>query len=110
MGRAENGRIQKESRRKLRTYTLNEEQIKNLKREVFEDAVAEAMKLMLTIPLEVLITDYWPKSAAKKTPGFVQKVLNLYEQYEQGTVSMESLVDDLWTYGGVRFETVREEQ
>lgn len=36
------------------------------------------------------------------------KVLDLYEQYEAGKVSMESMVEDLWEYGGVRFETEKE--
>lgn len=108
MGRAEKRRVQKDAQRKDRTYTLTESQINGIKKEVYADAVTEAMKLMLTIPLEVLVKDYWPKSAEKKCPGFVQKVLDLYERYESGEVSMESMVADLWEYGGVRFETVKE--
>lgn len=108
MGRAEMRRMQKAAQRKQNTYTLTQSQIEQLKQVAYEEAVAEAMKLMLTIPLEVLAKDYWPRSAEKRCPGFVQKVLNLYEQYEAGKVSMESMVEDLWTYGGVRFETEKE--
>lgn len=109
MGRAEERRIKKAAGKQKRVYTLNQDQIEQLKQVAYEEAVAEALKLMLTIPLEVLVKDYWPRSAAKRCPGFVQKVLDLYEQYTVGNVSMETMIDDLWTYGGVRFDTVMEE-
>jgi hypothetical protein len=108
MGRAEMRRMQKAAQRKQNTYTLTQSQIEQLKQVAYEEAIAEAMKLMLTIPLEVLAKDYWPRSAEKRCPGFVQKVLDLYERYEAGEVSMESMVEDLWIYGGVRFETEKE--
>ena len=67
MGRAEIRRIQKAAQRKQNTYTLTQSQIEQLKQVAYKEAVAEAMKLMLTIPLEVLAKDYWPRSAEKRS-------------------------------------------
>ena len=69
-----------------------------------EEAVNQAMTLMLTIPLEVLITDYWPKTAYKRGQEFTEKVLALYHRWEAGEVSMDELKEDLWEYGGIRLE------
>lgn len=104
MGRAEERRIKKAANKRKKVYTLTQEQIDKLKAEVMEEAVNQAMVLMMTIPLEVLITDYWPKTAYKRGKEFTEKVLTLYNRYEAGEVSMADLKADLWEYGGIRFE------
>lgn len=62
------------------------------------------MVLLLTLPLKILITDYWPKTAYKRGHEFIEKVLDLYHRWENGEVDMEELRKDLWEYGGVRLE------
>ncbi len=61
MGRAEMRRQKRADQKKQKVYTLTQAQIDKLKADATEEAVNQAMTLMLTIPLEVLITDYWPK-------------------------------------------------
>lgn len=104
MGRAEMRRQKKAAQKKQNVYTLTQAQIDKIKADAVEEAVNQAMTLMLTIPLEVLITDYWPKTAYKRGQEFTEKVLDLYHRWESGEVSMEALQADLWEYGGIRLE------
>lgn len=104
MGRAEMRRQQKAAGKKQRTYTLTQAQIDKIKADATEEAINQAMVLLLTLPLEILITDYWPKTAYKRSQEFTEKVLALYHRWENGEVSMDDLRTDLWEYGGVRLE------
>lgn len=75
MGRAERRRAQKcEQKAKTATYNLTRAQLDALvrekisgeldrvKQEATNDAINQAMILLLTLPLEVLMDHYWPKS------------------------------------------------
>lgn len=104
MGRAEMRRQKRADQKKQKVYTLTQAQIDKIKADATEEAVNQAMTLMLTIPLEVLITDYWPKTAYKRGQEFTEKVLALYHRWEAGEVSMDELKEDLWEYGGIRLE------
>lgn len=104
MGRAEMRRLQKAAGKKQKIYTLTQEQIDKIKSDAVDEAVNQAMALLLAIPLEVLITDYWPKTAHKRGQEFTEKVLDLYHRWETGEVTLEALQEDLWEYGGVRLE------
>lgn len=66
-----------------------------------KEAVEKAFFMMLTIPLNVLVHDYWPKSAKKKVPEFMKEVLSLYDSFQNGTVSFEELVAVLKEYAGM---------
>lgn len=37
------------------------------------------VKYTLAIPLNVLVNDYWEKSARKRIPKFIEDVISLYE-------------------------------
>jgi hypothetical protein len=117
MGRAEIRRAMKnEKKAKTATYNLTKaqldamvrEQIENelvkIRQQATDDAVNTAMILLLTLPLEVLMDHYWPKSYAKRIPEFTQHVLEYYERWQNGELDMEKLKEDLWDYGGVRLE------
>ena len=67
-------------------------------------ATKEAFLAMLAIPLNVLISDYWPKAKPAKTKKFIDEVLSLYEAWEKDIVTSEQLNDFLFEYGGVRVE------
>ena len=47
---------------------------------------------------------YWPKSYEKRLPGFVDKVIEYYEMWQDGKLDMDKMKEDLWQYGGVRLE------
>lgn len=66
-----------------------------------KEAVEKEFFMMLTIPLNVLVHDYWPKSAKKKVPEFMKEVLSLYDSFQNGTVSFEELAAVLKEYAGM---------
>ena len=106
----------KEQKAKVKTYNLTEAQLqvyvrqaiekelKNNNEEVMNESINTAMILLLTLPLEVLMDHYWPKSYAKKIPEFTNYVLEYYERWQNGELDMDKLKEDLWEYGGVRLE------
>lgn len=115
MGRAEMRRtMRNEKKAKTATYNLTKaqldalvqeqigEKLKQVKQEATDDAVNTAMVLLLTLPLEVLMDHYWPKSYAKRIPEFTNYVLEYYEKWQNGELDMDKLKEDLWEYGGVK--------
>ena len=79
-----------------------QEQLRAAKDKAVDESRDIAFMLMLALPLKVLMRDYWKKTARDKLPGFVDKVLDLYYDYESGRVSLDELQSDLWEYGNVR--------
>lgn len=115
MGRAERRRAERQARKeKTATYNLTKEQlnkavkdtvgsdIERVRQEAYNQAVNDAMILMLTLPLEVLMDCYWQKSYATRIPKFVEKVLEYYEKWQNDELDMDKLKQDLWDYGGVK--------
>jgi hypothetical protein len=115
MGRAERRRLERnEQKAKTATYTLTKAQLDaivrekidgeliKLKEEATEEAVNTAMVLLLTLPLEVLMDHYWPKSYARRIPEFTNHVLEYYEMWQNGELDMDKLKEDLWEYGGIK--------
>lgn len=115
MGRAEMRRaMRNEKKTKTATYNLTKaqldalvkeqigEELKRVKQEATDEAVNTAMVLLLTLPLEVLIDHYWPKSYAKRIPEFTNYVLEYYEKWQNGELDIDKLKEDLWEYGGVK--------
>ena len=122
MNRAEIRRLEREKiKEKTRTYNLTKAQLDALvrervlselndikakiKKEATEDAVNTAMVLMLTLPLKVLIDNYWTsKEQLEQIPDFTDKVIEYYEKWQNGELDIEKLREDLWNYAGVRLE------
>lgn len=106
----------KNQKYKTATYNLTKSQLDNTVKDsvkselekAYRDGVNEgvnqAMILLLTLPLEVLMDFYWKKSYAKKIPEFTQHVLDYYAAWQNGELDLEELKKDLWEYGGVRLE------
>lgn len=69
-----------------------------------EDGVGQALALLLTLPLEVLMDYYWKKSYERRIPEFVNHVIDYYELWQNGELDMDKLKEDLWKYGGVRLD------
>lgn len=123
MGRAELRRAKKiKEKRKTATYNLTKaqlddmveeavaERINAVKKEAAEEAVNTALVLTLALPLEVLMVNYWKKTYAKRIPKFTEQVLEYYQKWESGEITMEDLQRDLWEYGGVRLEKTEGKQ
>lgn len=61
---------------------------------------------MLAIPLNILVHDYWSKTAKKRAPKFIDEVLSLFESVQEGVVSNEEIIGLLEDYAGVTVETM----
>lgn len=81
-------------------------ELDRVKQEATNDAINQAMILLLTLPLEVLMDHYWPKSYVKRIPEFTEYVLEYYEKWQNDELDIDKLKEDLWVYGGVRLEEV----
>ena len=69
-----------------------------------QQATDKAFLYMLAIPLNVLVNDYWPKSAKKRAPKFIDDVLSLYEAVQDGVVTDEQLRELLRDMAGLKVE------
>ena len=56
---------------------------------------------MLYFPMHVLLTDYWTKSFRQKIPGFMEKVLALYSDFQDDKISLDEIQTELWEVGGI---------
>lgn len=81
-----------------------EKMFRELKQDVYDQAVNDAMLLLLTIPLEVLMKYYWTKSYTQRLPKFTNYILEYYQKWQSGELDMDELKEHLWEYGGVRLE------
>ena len=68
------------------------------------EATEKAFLYMLAIPLNVLVNDYWSKSAKKRAPKFIEDVISLYESVQEGVVTDKQLADLLFDMAGVKIE------
>lgn len=75
-------------------------------KEMEASAAEQAFLTMLAIPLNVLVNDYWSKSAKKRAPKFINDVLGLFEAWEQGVVTNDDLKQLLKDYAGVSVEEI----
>ena len=123
MTRAEKRRLEKnESKRtKAPTYHFTKEQIDamvqveidkkldEIKQEIKEESISAAMELLFVLPMEVLMDHFWNKSYAQKIPKFTELLLDYYQAWENGELDMDTMKEDLWTYGGIRLQQVEGE-
>ena len=80
------------------------ESAKKQAKKMEKEAEEKAFLRMLAIPLNVLVNDYWPKTAKKRLPKFVDDCLSLYDSYNAGVLTLAELREDLWKWGGVKLE------
>lgn len=67
-------------------------------------ATEKAFLFMLGIPLNILLHEYWPKSAKKRFPKFIKEVISLYDAVETGVVTYEEISDLVYDLAGVRYQ------
>lgn len=113
MTRAEMRRKQKEKEKNTKVYQLTEKQLQEIRNKDYQeirknlmkkiDLISEQVfKMMLVIPTNVLINDYWEKTAEKRIPKFVDDCLSLYSSLQSGTVSMKEMQDMTEKYSKIK--------
>lgn len=79
--------------------------------EKMENRMADrAFLYMLAVPLNVLVNDYWPKTAKKKAPQFIDDVLSLWDSVCEGYVTDQELSALLEEFAGVKLDVIWEER
>ena len=117
MTRAELRRAQRESESSTKTYNMTAVQIRELEHRMYNKAYMRAredilsqidrlgdemFKMMLVIPTNLLIEDYWKKSAKQRIPKFVEDCLSLYDAWTSGVVDMYEMVKMTEEYSGIK--------
>lgn len=113
MSRAEIRRARREENKKKATFVMTEEEIMKIRKQEYDrarktiheksDQIAEdILKMMIVIPTNVLISDYWEKTAKKRIPKFVEDCLSLYKSWSEGAVSMEEMQKLTEEYAGIK--------
>lgn len=88
----------------LRMQEIAKREANKMSDEAEKIATEKAFLFMLGIPLNILMHDYWKKSAKKRMPKFIKEVLSLYEAVEMGVVEFQEISDLLFDLSGVRYE------
>ena len=113
MKRSEMRRLDRESRKNNATFVMTREELEKIRRQEYDrarktikeksDRIAEdILKMMIVIPTNVLINDYWEKTAKKRIPKFVEDCMSLYRSWSEGTVSMEEMQHLTEGYAGIK--------
>lgn len=117
MTRAEIRRLNRErNKAETATYNFTQAQLDALiqekigkkleesKREIYEETVNTTLALLLGLPMKVLMDDYWKKSYKKRIPEFIDKVLELYDKWQDDKLDISELNQELWDVAGIRLE------
>ena len=71
-------------------------------KEMEQEATERAFLYMLAIPLNVLVNDYWSKTAKKKASKFIEDVISLYDSVSEGVVTEKELAKLLEDMAGIK--------
>ena len=73
---------------------------------MYADAERNAFLKSLAIPLQLLATDYWSKTASKRIPEFLENVLSLYDSLGAGIVTYEEVFQVLEDLTGKEYSKI----
>lgn len=113
MTRAEIRRKEREKKKNKATFVMTYEELEKIRKQEYEKAkkkyekkneeIAKTiLKMMIVVPTNVLINDYWEKTARKRIPKFVEDCLSLYDSLSKGAVKMQELQDLTEEYAKIR--------
>ena len=87
---------------KTPTYNLNWDDIQRMKKEAYDEAVGTAITLLLSIPVKVVAERYdW---SPEDVQGFCSDILEEYERFDEGDLTLEELQQYVFEHCGVKFE------
>ena len=88
----------------LQVREIARKQAEKMTEEAEKIAREQSFLLMLGIPLNILMHDYWKKSAKKRMPQFIRECISLYEAVEMGVVEFKEISDLLYDLSGVDYK------
>lgn len=84
-------------------FNMKQSDIKKIKQEATEQAVDTAMTLLLGIPVKVLKEKYgW--GMKKRLPEFCQAMLDTYDEFSGGDLTLEEFAELIYQECGVKFK------
>jgi hypothetical protein len=92
--------LEKAKKEKTPVYNLTWEQIEQLKKDAAKEAIGSVIELTLGLPAMVLKDKYG--FGKKRLPEFLDHVVDLYESYEMGYLTLQDIRDALWEEGGYK--------
>lgn len=92
--------IAQAKKEKKAVYNLTWEQIQQLKRDAAKEAIGSVIELTLGLPAMVLKDKYG--FGKKRLPEFLDHVVDLYESYEMGYLTLQDIREALWEEGGYK--------
>lgn len=88
--------------RKEPVYNLKSSDISNMKKTATSDAIDTAMALLLSIPIKVMHDKYgW--GMKKRLPEFADALIDEYQEFADGNMSLEEYQEMVYEYCGVKF-------
>ena len=99
MSRAERRRLERDSSKSQKTYTLTQAQMDQMKKEVSMEATKKAFLMMMGFPLLTLRDKFGFGTA--RLNKFMDKMLDLYEAYENDYVDLDDLNNTILEETGV---------
>jgi hypothetical protein len=91
-----------QKKEKTPTYNFTWEQIQQMKKDAAKEAVCEVIELTLGIPAMVLKDKYG--FGKKRLPEALDHMVDLYESYEMGYLTLQDIRKALWEEGGYKIE------
>lgn len=88
---------------KVRTYTLTEHQLEEIKRDCTHKAVDYAFLYLVGMSVKVLHDEFGFRSR-KRLPKYAEALINEYERYLEGEATPEEYRDLIYEQCGVRFD------
>ncbi|MBR5878412.1 MAG: hypothetical protein IKY91_02585 [Akkermansia sp.] len=96
--------LEKAKKEKTPVYNLTWEQIEQLKKDAAKEAIGQVIELTLGLPTMVLMDKYGDVFDRTKLSEFCDHVVDLYESYEMGYLTLQDVRDALWEEGGYKIQ------
>lgn len=79
---------------------------KKTNKEIEKNVIDSTMTLLFVLPIKVLMDQYWADDPQmpEKVKEFTEIMLEYYEKWRDDELTMDEMKQDLWEYGGIRFE------
>lgn len=88
------------------TYRMKPKDYMAMKKKAVTEGVDNALVLLLSIPVKVLSEKYgWTET--EELPDFVEHMINEYESFSNGDITLEEYQELVYQKCGVKFERTR---